>query len=131
MNNNDNSNNNNYNNNGKNSYKSDQYDRFRGRLMVPIKNENGVIIAFGGRILDDSSSNSVNTNSNNDDDNHDSMNNDIDSKEHSSQDGGEGSFQFSPENMAKLAAASSSTGRARYTGKLIYFLNYDIYYSYL
>ena len=110
----------NYNKNSKNSYKNDQYDRFRGRLMVPIKNENGVIIAFGGRILDDLNTNSVNTNSDSDDDNHYDMNNEIDSKERSSHDGGEASFQFSPENMAKLAAASSSSGRARYTGEIIY-----------
>jgi DNA primase len=31
------------------------YDRFRGRLMVPIKDEYGNVIAFGGRILDDGS----------------------------------------------------------------------------
>ena len=28
------------------------YDRFRGRLMVPIRNEHGVVVAFGGRVLD-------------------------------------------------------------------------------
>ena len=28
------------------------YDRFRGRLMVPIRNEQGVVVAFGGRALD-------------------------------------------------------------------------------
>ena len=31
------------------------YDRFRGRLMVPIRNEQGVVVAFGGRALDMSS----------------------------------------------------------------------------
>lgn len=29
------------------------YDRFRGRLMFPIKNLSGQIIAFGGRIIED------------------------------------------------------------------------------
>ena len=27
------------------------YDRFRGRIMIPIRNESGKIVAFGGRIL--------------------------------------------------------------------------------
>jgi len=27
------------------------YDRFRGRVMVPIRNESGKIVAFGGRLL--------------------------------------------------------------------------------
>ncbi len=29
------------------------YDRFRDRVMFPIHNERGVIVAFGGRVLDD------------------------------------------------------------------------------
>ncbi len=29
----------------------DPYDRFRGRLMIPIRNPRGRVIAFGGRIL--------------------------------------------------------------------------------
>src|SRR5436309_9161061 len=28
------------------------YDRFRGRLMIPIRDPRGRVIAFGGRILD-------------------------------------------------------------------------------
>ena len=32
--------------------KSDYYDRFRGRLIFPIKNPRGEIIGFSGRILD-------------------------------------------------------------------------------
>ena len=28
------------------------YDRFRNRLMFPIQNESGKVIAFGGRALD-------------------------------------------------------------------------------
>ena len=31
----------------------DPYDRFRGRLMLPIEDARGRVIAFGGRILDD------------------------------------------------------------------------------
>ena len=31
-----------------------QYDLFRGRLMFPIRNLSGNIVAFGGRVLDDS-----------------------------------------------------------------------------
>jgi DNA primase len=27
------------------------YDRFRGRVMIPIRNESGKVVAFGGRIL--------------------------------------------------------------------------------
>lgn len=30
----------------------DPYDRFRGRLMIPIRDPRGRVIAFGGRILD-------------------------------------------------------------------------------
>ncbi|MGR8934078.1 MAG: DNA primase [Gammaproteobacteria bacterium] len=30
------------------------YDRFRGRLMFPIRDKRGRVIAFGGRVLDDS-----------------------------------------------------------------------------
>src|SRR3546814_19372979 len=29
------------------------YDRFRGRLMIPIRDARGRVIAFGGRILGD------------------------------------------------------------------------------
>jgi DNA primase len=29
------------------------YDRFRGRLMLPIRDARGRVIAFGGRILED------------------------------------------------------------------------------
>ena len=29
----------------------DSYDRFRGRLMIPIRDPRGRVIAFGGRIL--------------------------------------------------------------------------------
>ena len=32
---------------------SDTYDRFRGRLMIPIRDPRGRVIAFGGRILGD------------------------------------------------------------------------------
>jgi len=31
----------------------DSYDRFRGRLMLPIRDARGRVIAFGGRILED------------------------------------------------------------------------------
>jgi DNA primase len=31
----------------------ESYDRFRGRLMIPIRDARGRVIAFGGRILDD------------------------------------------------------------------------------
>ena len=31
----------------------DSYDRFRGRLMFPIRDPRGRVIAFGGRILGD------------------------------------------------------------------------------
>ncbi|HEY0164927.1 MAG TPA: toprim domain-containing protein, partial [Sphingomicrobium sp.] len=31
----------------------DTYDRFRGRLMIPIRDQRGRVIAFGGRILGD------------------------------------------------------------------------------
>ena len=34
----------------------DPYDRFRGRLMLPIEDARGRVIAFGGRILDSSAS---------------------------------------------------------------------------
>lgn len=30
----------------------DPYDRFRGRVMIPIRDQRGRVIAFGGRILD-------------------------------------------------------------------------------
>ena len=30
------------------------YDRFRGRFMIPIADERGRVVAFGGRVLDDS-----------------------------------------------------------------------------
>jgi DNA primase len=35
---------------------SDIYDRFRGRIMIPIHNENGDVIAFSGRVIDPSTS---------------------------------------------------------------------------
>jgi DNA primase len=31
-----------------------QYDRFRGRIIFPIRDKRGRVIAFGGRVLDDS-----------------------------------------------------------------------------
>ncbi|MDF0544067.1 DNA primase [Sphingobium sp. H39-3-25] len=34
-----------------NSRKRESYDRFRGRLMIPIRDARGRVIAFGGRIL--------------------------------------------------------------------------------
>lgn len=34
--------------------KGRRYDRFRSRLMFPIRNRKGDVIAFGGRVLDDS-----------------------------------------------------------------------------
>ena len=36
---------------GANSRKREPYDRFRGRLMLPIRDQRGRTIAFGGRIL--------------------------------------------------------------------------------
>ncbi|MCF8709332.1 DNA primase [Rhizorhapis sp. SPR117] len=36
---------------GGKSKKRDSYDRFRGRLMIPIRDPRGRVIAFGGRIL--------------------------------------------------------------------------------
>lgn len=43
--------------NGKTSY----YDRFRGRVMVPILDLRGNVVAFGGRVLDDSKPKYINT----------------------------------------------------------------------
>jgi len=43
--------------NGKTSY----YDRFRNRVMVPILDLRGNVIAFGGRVLDDSKPKYINT----------------------------------------------------------------------
>ena len=37
---------------GKTNQKRDPYDRFRGRLMIPIRDPRGRVIAFGGRILE-------------------------------------------------------------------------------
>lgn len=33
---------------------NDAYDRFRGRIMFPIRDQRGRVIAFGGRVLDNS-----------------------------------------------------------------------------
>ena len=30
------------------------YDRFRGRVIIPIADERGRVVGFGGRVLDDS-----------------------------------------------------------------------------
>ncbi len=38
------------------------YDRFRGRVMTPIIDVRGNVIAFGGRVLDDSKPKYINTN---------------------------------------------------------------------
>ena len=37
-----------------NESRTGQYDRFRNRIMIPIRGKTGRIIAFGGRVLDDS-----------------------------------------------------------------------------
>ena len=37
------------------------YDRFRGRLMIPIRDGRGQVIAFGGRALDDSEAKYINS----------------------------------------------------------------------
>ena len=39
---------------GEGQVKDRRYDRFRGRIMFPIRNERGQVIAFGGRVLDKS-----------------------------------------------------------------------------
>ena len=39
---------------GKSAKSGRAYDRFRGRLMFPIRNLSGQVIAFGGRIIDSS-----------------------------------------------------------------------------
>ena len=39
---------------GEGQVKDRRYDRFRGRVMFPIRNERGQVIAFGGRVLDKS-----------------------------------------------------------------------------
>lgn len=93
------------------SRKPTKFDRFRRRLMVPIKNENGVVIAFGGRILDDMNLENVPENF--------PGNVLEDSEDH-------GKYSFlTPENLAQLAAASSSSGRGRYTGKLLILLYHN------
>ena len=37
------------------------YDRFRGRIMIPIVDERGRVVGFGGRVLDDSTPKYLNT----------------------------------------------------------------------
>ena len=37
------------------------YDRFRGRVMIPIADERGRVVGFGGRVLDDSEPKYLNT----------------------------------------------------------------------
>ncbi len=37
------------------------YDRFRGRMMIPIADERGRVVGFGGRVLDDSVPKYLNT----------------------------------------------------------------------
>ncbi len=39
----------------------DDYDLFRGRLMIPIHDLNGRVVAFGGRVLDDSKPKYINS----------------------------------------------------------------------
>ena len=41
--------------------RTSHYDRFRGRVMVPILDLRGNVIAFGGRVLDDSKPKYINT----------------------------------------------------------------------
>ncbi len=37
------------------------YDRFRGRVIIPIADERGCVVGFGGRVLDDSTPKYLNT----------------------------------------------------------------------
>ena len=37
------------------------YDKFRNRMMIPIRDEKGRFIAFGGRVLDDSKPKYINS----------------------------------------------------------------------
>ena len=84
-------------------WRTQLYDRFRGRLMVPIKNENGVVIGFGGRVLD-------------------GMDNSEDIELYSDSNGVDGvmnSESGGPQSLANLAAQSSSSGRGRFTQPLV------------
>jgi DNA primase len=40
---------------------SGHYDRFRGRLIIPIRDERGVVVGFGARVLDDSTPKYINS----------------------------------------------------------------------
>jgi hypothetical protein len=86
--------------------------------MVPIRNEHGVVIAFGGRSLDDNSdsadSNSVSEKDGMNNDNHDGS--DISESKPDSDSSDNSKYQsFSPAKLAQLAAAAAGNGRGRYT----------------